>query len=202
MSNPYEILGVSKEASDEEIKKAYRKLSRKYHPDANVNSPHAAEYEEKFKQIQQAYQQIMDERHNPNGAFSGLHTESSNAQDEDSIHLQAAVNFIQNYRFAEAIRVLNDIKNRDAQWYYVSAVANSGAGNQEIALQHAKTAAQMEPSRPEYQRLVQQLQNDGFSYQKMQQTYAPSFDSSCLECCLYNLLCNLFCGCCSPCGHY
>lgn len=202
MSNPYEILGVSKEASDEEIKKAYRKLSRKYHPDANINSPRATEYEEKFKQIQQAYQQIMDERHNPNGAFSGFHTESSTAQDEDSIHLQAAVNFIQNYRFAEAIRVLNDIQNRNAQWYYVSAVANSGAGNQEIALQHAKTAAQMEPNRLEYQRLVQQLQNGGFSYQKMQQTYAPSFNSGCLECCLYNLLCNLFCSCCSPCGHY
>jgi molecular chaperone DnaJ len=200
MSNPYEVLGVSKTASDEEIKKAYRTLSRKYHPDANVNSPHAKEYEEKFKQVQQAYQQIMDERHNPNGAFSGFHAESSN-QDEDSVHLQAAVNFIQNYRFAEAIRVLNDIQNRNAQWYYVSAVANSGAGNQDIALQHAKTAAQMDPSKPEYQRLVQQL-SGGFSYQQMQQTYAPSFEmDSCVKCCAYNILCNLLCNCCCTCGH-
>ena len=85
MSNPYEILGVGEQASDEEVKKAYRKLSRKYHPDANVNSPNAAEYEEKFKQVQQAYQQIMDERHNPNGSFSNFHAESSGGQDEDSI---------------------------------------------------------------------------------------------------------------------
>ena len=54
--DPYEILGISRNASEQEIKKAYRKLSRQYHPDANVGNPNAAAYEEKFKQIQQAYQ--------------------------------------------------------------------------------------------------------------------------------------------------
>ena len=204
MSNPYEILGVGEQASDEEVKKAYRKLSRKYHPDANVNSPNAAEYEEKFKQVQQAYQQIMEERHNPNGSFSNFHAESSGGQDEDSIHLQAALNFIQNYRFMEAVRVLNEIKNRDAQWYYISAIANNGAHNYAIALEHAKMAAKLEPDRAEYQRYVEQLQGHNTSYQRMQHTYTPSLDSSCpscLECCFYNLLCNLFCGCCSPCGN-
>ena len=62
MSDPYSILGVDRNASDEEIKKAYRKLSRKYHPDANINNPHKDEAEAKFKEVQQAYQQIMDER--------------------------------------------------------------------------------------------------------------------------------------------
>ena len=60
--NPYDILGVSPSASDEEIKKAYRTLSRKYHPDANVGKPGEKAAEEKFKQIQQAYTQIMKER--------------------------------------------------------------------------------------------------------------------------------------------
>ncbi len=62
MRDPYEVLGVSVNASDEEIKKAYRALSRKYHPDANVDNPHKEQAEEKFKEIQQAYQRIMDER--------------------------------------------------------------------------------------------------------------------------------------------
>ena len=62
MKNPYTVLGVPENASEEEIKKAYRTLSRKYHPDANVNNPNKAEAEEKFKEIQQAYQQIMQER--------------------------------------------------------------------------------------------------------------------------------------------
>jgi len=62
MFDPYSVLGVSRDASDDEIKKAYRKLSRKYHPDANINNPNKAQAEEKFKEVQQAYEQIMKER--------------------------------------------------------------------------------------------------------------------------------------------
>ncbi len=68
MNNPYQVLGVSPDASEEEIKKAYRALSRRYHPDANINNPNKAQAEEKFKQIQEAYQQIMKER---TGGYGG-----------------------------------------------------------------------------------------------------------------------------------
>ncbi|MCD7920836.1 MAG: DnaJ domain-containing protein [Clostridiales bacterium] len=62
MRDPYEVLGVSRGATDEEIKKAYRRLSRQYHPDSNVNSQHPEVAEERFKEIQQAYNQIMKEK--------------------------------------------------------------------------------------------------------------------------------------------
>ena len=62
MIDPYSVLGIPRSASDEEIKKAYRNLSRKYHPDANINNPNKDQAEAKFKEIQQAYQQIMKQR--------------------------------------------------------------------------------------------------------------------------------------------
>ena len=59
--DPYKVLGVSYDATEDEIKKAYRALSRKYHPDANVGKPNQKELEEKFKEVQQAYSMIMDQ---------------------------------------------------------------------------------------------------------------------------------------------
>ena len=73
MFDPYSVLGVSRDASDEEIKKAYRKLSRKYHPDANINNPNKAQAEEKFKEVQQAYEQIMKEREYGNFRKLAIH---------------------------------------------------------------------------------------------------------------------------------
>ena len=84
MSDPYEILGVQRGASEEEIKKAYKRQSRKYHPDANLDNPKAAE--EKFKQIQQAYQQVMKEK--PSGysqsSYEGYQGKSGVYQSQDN----------------------------------------------------------------------------------------------------------------------
>src|SRR5699024_12379612 len=76
MYDPYKVLGISRDATDDEVKKAYRKLSRIYHPDANVNNPNKAQAEEKFKEIQQAYDQIMKEREQgTSNSYSGYRSE-------------------------------------------------------------------------------------------------------------------------------
>lgn len=228
MQDPYEVLGVSHDASDEEIKKAYRTLSRKYHPDSNINNPHKDEAEEKFKEVQAAYQQIMYEKKHPNAAHdygsssSGSYQNNgqqwddfwgdffrgggyqyqgsgyrNQGQDEDSVRLNAAANYLNSRHYQEALNVLNSINNRSAQWYYYAAIANSGLGNNVLALQQAQTAAQMDPQNRSYQELVNQLQYGNDWYTQRQAPYAGSGDSTadwCLRLCLINLLLNLFCG--------
>ena len=71
MTDPYQVLGVSPTASDDEVKKAYRTLCKKYHPDANVGKPDAAQAEKKFMEVQQAYEEIMHRRQGLTAQSSG-----------------------------------------------------------------------------------------------------------------------------------
>ena len=128
MKDPYEVLGLPHGASEEEVKKAYRNLSRKYHPDANINNPNAAQAEEKFKEVQAAYKSIMDGNTGSSyggssyGGFDGFGGFGSDAfrrarnegggMSQDESHLAAAQNFIMNRMFTEALRTLEDIDDR------------------------------------------------------------------------------------------
>ena len=236
MRNPYEVLGVSPSATDEEIKKAYRKLSRQYHPDANVNSPNAAKAEEKFKEIQQAYNQIMREKqqgysggyqnnaYGQNGqngydgfdpfgqggygpfgggywqnGYGGYNQQGgashrSHPQD-NSNEMKAAANYINAGHYQEALNILNRMKERTARWYYFSAAANQGAGNNVMAMEHAKKAVEMEPSNMEYRQFLQNLEYGGTWYQNMGQAYGKPFNATglCMSLCCMSMC---FSGCC------
>ncbi len=242
MTDPYKVLGVSRDASDEEIKKAYRAMSRKYHPDANINNPNKAQAEEMFKTVQQAYNQIMKEKQggpsgyggygqNPYGQRSyggydgdnqgqsdfggfwgygpfgfggygsyGGYGQQGNANmgdDDASVHLRAAQNYIRNGAYEEALNVLKGIENRDGRWYYCSALANAGLGNTAMALEFAKTALNMDPDNMQYQTLYRQLQSGGQWYAGQGRSYGRTTVTPggyCFRLCLLNLLCNLFCG--------
>ena len=222
--DPYEVLGVSRNASDDEIKKAYRTLSRKYHPDANVNNPNAAQAEEKFKQVQAAYDQIMKEKeqgysgygstngyggygnaggyggfggYGSAGGFGGYGGASSAGQnDEYTMHLNAAMNYIRAGKYNEALNVLSGMGQKTARWYYYSGLANAGVGNNIIARDHADRAVAMEPSNMEYRQLKQQLEFGGNWYQNMGESYGRPYSGSsgyCLSFLLLNLLCNCCC---------
>lgn len=177
MRDPYEILGISRNASDEEIKKAYRKLSRMYHPDTNVNNPNKEQAEERFKEVQAAYTEIMNSdrssyrssgtRYNSstgygnNSGFNGYagRAQSTDETDQDTLYINAAFRFIQNHLYREAITVLYRVQNKNARYYYAAAIADEGLGNYVEALEHIRIAINMDPENKEYQQYLQHLQS-------------------------------------------
>ncbi|QIB54693.1 J domain-containing protein [Blautia producta] len=200
INNPYEVLGVSQNASNDEIKRVYRDLSRKYHPDSYVDNPLAGLAEEKFKEVQEAYDQIMHER---DGGYqsgygssagssysSGGYSQQNYASSEDNVQLQAAANYLNARQYQQALNVLSRIQNRSAQWYYLSAVANMGMGNNVNALNLARQASSMEPGNPEYSNLVNRLQWNSQRYQGGGSPYANNGGSSCGT---GNFCCDLWC---------
>ena len=205
MLDPYSVLGVSRDASMDEIKKAYRKLSRQYHPDANINNPNKEEAEEKFKQVQQAYDQIVREREQgaSQSSWSGGFGGSYQTQDDQrSMEMRAAANYINAAHYQEALNVLNRMTERNGQWYYYHAVANAGAGNTASAMEDVRRAVDMEPNNMQYQQLYQQLQSGGQWYWNQGNGYGyerpgNGFGNCCCQCLCMNMLCPGCC--CVPC---
>lgn len=213
MTNPYKVLEVSPSASDEEIKRAYRVLSRKYHLDANVNNPDKKQAEERFKEIQQAYHRIVEERERGSAYGSGKYTgfadfseegfQRESDSEEYQMHLHAAVNYIQNSYFSEAIYVLQQLEDRTGAWYFLSAIANAGLGNHVMAMEHARTAVLLEPNNMQYRQFLAQLEAGRNWYQGMQGNYRANgmvVGDYCIKTCFACGLCELcmdggcFCG--------
>ncbi|MCI8591732.1 MAG: DnaJ domain-containing protein [Lachnospiraceae bacterium] len=218
MLDPYNVLGVPRDAGMDEIKKAYRKLSRTYHPDANIDNPNKAQAEEKFKQIQEAYNRILKEKERGASSYSSdsrdtagsygpwgqYHQDASSGYDEADVELRAATNYINNGLYQEAMNVLNNMSGRSGRWYYLHAMANYGVGNQVNAIDDARQAVRMEPGNLSYQQLLSRLEHGGAQwYQDMgggfgypQATF--NMGNCCMECLMLNLFCNCCC-CCRPC---
>ena len=180
IDDPYKVLGVSPDASDDEIKQAYRRLAKKYHPDRN---PGDAEAARKMQQVNAAYEAIKNPekaRPNPGGSYGGSYGgygsygydpfggawQQSQRQRTGDQYQQAAYNYIRFGRYQEALNALNSSAERNARWYYLSALANNGLGNQVTALEHIRRAVSMEPDNQEYLYVLQQIENGGSTYRR------------------------------------
>lgn len=203
MREPYKILGVSEDADSDEIKRAYRQLSRKYHPDANINNPNKDLAEAKFKEIQDAYNQIINEREKGEDTYSsffggfrtGGYSQNQNNYDTQTQHFKAAEVYINNRKFREAINVLNGMAQKTSMWYYYHAAANQGLGNHIIAVEEAETALRMEPDNMLYQQFYDRIRSGNQWYQNQGEAYGFSTDSF-GDCCIKILMFNCICGCC------
>lgn len=237
MTDPYQVLGVAPTASDDEVKRAYRQLCKKYHPDANVGKPDAAQAEKKFMEVQQAYEEIMHRRQgggaragsgyngpqqqqqqrpygyggsygqgsyddDPFSAFFGgaygYGQQRSYQQQDDVAEMRAAANYINSGHYAEALNALGSVPagKRNARWYYLSALAQSGLHNSAQAMEYARQAVNMEPGNMQYQQLLSQLQGGGSWYGQRGTSYGRQSYGQPNLCCTFLAL-QLCCNCCS-----
>lgn len=223
VQDPYKVLGVSPEASDEEIKKAYRDLTKKYHPDLNPGDEKAAQ---KMHEVNAAYDAIKngtaqqnyggaagEQTYGPYGGtygwngfngFNGFNPytwyqdQARQSQPTERSEYTAARNYIRNRMYKEALTALGGVapEERDARWFFLSGVAKMYQGNKIAAMEDARKAVQMDPGCEEYQRLLQQLEGGGDFYESYRTEYHSglNFDRLCLTLCASQLCLGPLCG--------
>lgn len=156
MKNPYEILGVSKNATDEEIKNAYRELARKYHPDNYVDNPLSDLAGEKMKEINDAYDSIMNTRKgNGKKGYTDYTNPNSKFADIRSLIMQG--------RLDDAQMLLDGVplSERDAEWHFLNGSVLYKRGWFNDAYSNFATAVRMEPANEEYRQALNNLQRQG-----------------------------------------
>ncbi len=164
MKDPYSILGVDKNATDEQIKAAYKELARKYHPDNYADNPLSDLAEDKMAEINAAYDSIMNmrkNRGNKNTNSGNSYSYSSNSQYPD------IRNYINQGRFDDAQALLDGvpIEKRDAEWYFLNGTVLYRRGWYDDAYTSFATACRMDPSNPEYRASFARVQNSRRGFQ-------------------------------------
>lgn len=163
MDNPYRVLGIREGASEEEIRRAYRELVRKYHPDQYRDNPLADLAQEKLKEINEAYDYLMKNKsnqYNPNrrsgrqGRDSGYSYGYTGEQSPEYQRIRTLIN-TGNLSAAEA--ALNRITNRTAEWYYLKGILFMRRGWYGEAQSHLQTAVNMDPTNTEYSNTLNRM---------------------------------------------
>lgn len=186
MKDPYEVLGVPHGASEEEIKKAYRDLARKYHPDNYTNNPLADLAQEKMKEINEAYDTLTK------GGSSGSSSSSYDSSSSYGGSLGEVRRLIQLSNLDAAEAKLNGISNHNAEWYYLRGVIAQRRGWMDEAAQNFRIAASMDPGNYEYRRAAGTAGNGGYTYRQTQYDNNGSDDlcNLCSTLMCLNCLCN------------
>ena len=201
MSDPYRILGLNPGASEDEVKKAYKSLAKKYHPDVTGNDPEAAR---KMQEINSAYDAIINHKayssssSSHSSSYSGFSSsygyENSYRDGTESNEMKAAASYINARHFREALHVLSTVpyEKRNARWFYLSAVAKAYSGDTTGAYSDISVAIQKEPGNMQYQAFLDRLNGNRSFYTQRQDAYG-NVGGSFFSCCLPLMLMNLFC---------
>ena len=165
MNDPYSVLGVSSSASDEEIKKAYRELVKKYHPDNYANNPLADLAEDKMKEVNEAYDAIVKMRTQGGGyrasGHAGGQSYSGQGGSYNNPSFQQVRLLINQNNLAEAERILRSSPSQTAEWYFLMGTIAYRRGWMDDARQNYWTACSMDPNNMEYRQAMNNLNMQG-----------------------------------------
>ena len=207
MSDPYSVLGVSPNASDEEIKKAYRELARKYHPDNYQNNPLADLAEEKMKEVNEAYDAINKMRsggsHSGGGSYGGSAYQQSGGYGYGYQQRQSSSSGALYSRVRQAInagnidaaeRLLREAPTQDAEWHFLSGYIAYRRGWLDEARQQYQIACNADPGNMEYRQALNMMQQGGQAYRPYGNT-ATGMEAC--DCCTTLMCAQCLCGGCN-----
>ncbi|MHC1724051.1 MAG: J domain-containing protein [Aminipila sp.] len=196
MNNPYEVLGVRQNASEDEIKSAYRELVKKYHPDKYQNNPLSDLAQEKLQEVNEAYDYLMK-----NGSAAGGYSNSYNATGQSSYQGQTAPEYndirgiIDSGDLHLAEQKLARIRNRDAEWFFLSGMISYKKGWYDDGLAKIRTAVNMNPNNFEYQNALNNIMNAGRMYQNNSYGRGYSNDDMMCKLCQAYMCADCLCDC-------
>ncbi len=201
MNDPYQILNIPPTATDEEVKRAYRNLARKYHPDNYHDNPLADLAQEKMKEINEAYDQIQKQRKAASAASqsysygAGGYGDGYGGSAYGAGRLQQVRMAINRGDVSLAERLLAGVSEHDAEWNFLMGVVCSRRGWMDEAKRYLETAVQMDPNNSEYRSALAALTGAGYRPEGFRTFHTGSFDeNACMRCCAAWSCCTLFSG--------
>ena len=169
MRDPYQVLGIPSTATDEEVKKAYRNLARKYHPDNYHDNPLEDLAQERMKEINEAYETIRTQRKAAQsggqsyGGYTGGYSQGYNAGAYGGVWQRVRLAISQvNLNLAEEL--LNAQTDHNGEWNFLKGAVCYKRGWMDEARRYYETAVQMDPGNAEYQRALDMLNGNGAAY--------------------------------------
>ena len=196
MRDPYEVLGVSPDASNDEVKRAYRDLARKFHPDNYINNPLADLAEEKMKEINEAYDAISKGRavgsgggHAQSYGYGGASSYQQRQSAGSGVYVQVR-SAINRNNLDEAEQLLRDTASRNGEWYFLMGSIAYRRGWLDEARQNYQLAVRMEPNNMEYRQALSMMRQGGYGYQP--DMVGTSCDA--MDCCTAMMCMNCMCG--------